>query len=183
VAPVLLGTLRPIAEALPHGLSLSDVYTDPGAPSHSPSPSDANANAVLPPLLSDVYALRKALVDAKNVPPSCANTIENASDRLSDERSNFQTHYEASVDLRDLAQRRFIAAHIALSTEILLADMKLMERHAKFDRLVLLLRGGSFFADVHFDVDSESFDNYQPYYGWRTSAPSPIFEMLSGMSG
>jgi hypothetical protein len=193
VAPVLLGSLRPIAESLPPGLGLSDVYPDPRAPSLSPSrspSSDADPDVhadprhhvqpvAPPPLLNDVYALRKALVDAKNIPPSCANTIDHAIDRLTEERSNFQEKYDASQDIRDLAQRRFQAAHVALSTELLMADVKLMERQANFDRLVLLLRGESFFThDIFFDVDSESASHHESYYDWRRSVSPALYEML-----
>jgi hypothetical protein len=199
MAPTLLGTLRDVAEALPHGVRLADVYPDPNAPFHSPTPSpspdddtdvDLDDNfdedvahhhdppVVLPPFISNLYALRNALVDAKDVPPACANAIENAADHLFEQRSNFQRNYNASDDLRDAAERSYLTAHSALSIEILLADKKLMRRHANFDRLVLLLREGSFFTHFPFDVDSESFDNYQPYDGWRTSSHPSIYEML-----
>jgi hypothetical protein len=193
VAPDLLGRLRPIAESLPAGLCLADRYPEMDArssPSPSPSPSDDDVVEVvqdedppiaIPPFLSDVYALRKALVEAKVVPTSCTNIIEDAGIEMSDARTDFQRKFDSPYALRDAAQRRFHTAYIAMTSEMLIAEVKLMERQANFDRLVRLLRGDSFFTNVPFDVDIGDQDLwiFSPYKAWCGSAPPAIYEMLS----
>jgi hypothetical protein len=59
---------------------------------------------------------------------------------------------------------RFHAAHVRLNSELLLAELKLLERQVNWDRLVCVLRGKNYFMDREFDFDSDTVE--QPYDIW-----------------
>jgi len=184
--PDLLGRLLPIASSLPDGLCLSDIYPDSEGSqpshshSHSHSPSDAEGDdnadpIVLPPLIFELYTLRKALVEAKDVPDSCTIDLQAASHKLSEARRHFQSSYDAPKDVRQVAQRIFTAAYGDLHSQMIVADVKLMERQANVDRIVRLLRGEYHFTARHFDFDTEYDGPSQPSDPWRGSAHPSIY--------
>lgn len=161
---------------------MAEIYPEEEPPSflYDDNDDDDLLNPI-PKSISEIYALRKALVAAKDLPRSCADAIEVAGGELIDARSEFQSKFHSPQVLRDFARRRFHAAHIAMTTEMLMAEVSLMERQAKFDRLVYLLRGDYFFTNLDFDVDS-GYNGIDVSYltdGWRSFAHPAIYEMLS----
>lgn len=166
VVPHVLGELLPIVRALPPDRTLYDCYyrpaprptTDPYSDSEysqTPEPPFALITPI-PLLLSEVVSTIASLQETHDVPSECDRRMENSTLQLSTARDDYQRAFSDSQRKLEIARYKLIQACCSLHSSALDAEMRLMERQAKWDDLVRLLRGRPYFAE-HFEFESRTY--------------------------
>lgn len=178
VAPDLLGELYPIVRALPDGRTLSDCYPFPDAGRSDSEPLPENAPHPIPPLLSDIFAVRRDIGASDSFPSMCGSIVSDAGSSFVEARRELQEVYYADQETRDVAEMRFLDAHIYLTSQVLHAEMKLVKRQADWDRLVVLLRGSTFYSTDTFYFDSDTLE--RPHDVWLRAVTPAMQGVLRG---
>lgn len=138
LAPAVLGHLLPIVKDLSPGQSLIARY---------PTPTTVPP---VPSLLFELFALRDKLRHSRSLPYDCSAHIQSLSADADIAHRNYQLAFTSSGDLHPYRQHLF-DTNMKLCAAIIDTELKLADRNAFWDRVVVLLRGDLFYIEFDFD--------------------------------